>query len=992
MPSMQPRAIARYVLEVVTLAAIFFASAKLGLLFAVGSEHVTLVWPPSGVAVAALYLFGVRLWPGLALGVLAVELTLGAPLVFTLATVIAAPLEGLTGVYLLRRVARFDAALERIRDVFTLSLGAMITGVVSAIVGVLGLCGSGMAPWSRYGTLWIKWWLADFMGMLLLGSLILAWASRPSLEAYRGRAMELGWLLLGAVTVTSAVFGDWLHGVPRGVPLEYLVFPFIIWAGFRFGPRGATSVACLAVTLAVWGTAQGHGPFAGPDLEHGLFLLWCFIIVVAVQSLFLAAAVAEREQARNALQSSERQLRLLIEKVPTLIAYVDEDLRYGFVNRAFGDWYGVSPAECQGKRMREVVDERACAAYEPHLLRALEGEEVVTEVAVSSRDQETRHVSLACVPHLNERGRAQGVIQVITDVTERKQEAEALQRAKEAAEVTARVKSLFLANMSHEIRTPINGMLGMSNLLLDTELDTEQRDYVKTLRQCGDALLTLINDVLDFSKIEAGRLDLELVDFELEAAVHDVLDLVAENAHGKGLELQAVVDPEVPGWVAGDPGRFRQILSNLVGNAVKFTQAGEVRVHVRLDEELQEDTPRTRLRVEVSDTGIGIAREARARLFEPFSQADASFTRRFGGTGLGLTIAKELAEQMGGAIGVDSEPGRGSTFWFTVQLDRRPTPSGNTGLTSVLRGVRILVAARSATLRNLLQQTLGAWGAVVETTGDGESVPLRLRTAARDGGFGLLFLDHDGSSPQGGQAGQGDRGMDGLAIASAIRSDPEIRGTRIVLLAPMSRRVPRETMQALGITVLVNKPVRRRVLQDCVARVLHEGREAAAAVVPVASENSSGRAALAARPRVLVAEDNPVNQKVAARILEKAGCRVDVVANGLEAITAHERSPYALIVMDCQMPTMDGYEATRQIRARERETGRRVAIVAMTAHALEGDRERCLGAGMDDYLSKPVEPERLNAVLVRWLPARPGAGPQPGGNAGAAPQPGGGTG
>jgi PAS domain S-box-containing protein len=960
MLSMQPRAIIRNVLEVLTLAAIYFAAAKLGLMFAVGGQHITMVWPPSGVVVAALCLYGVRLWPGTLLGVLTLNLSLGAPLIFTLATVIEVPLQTLASVYLLRRVARFDPALERIRDVLALVvLGAVLPYIVSANVSTLAVCITGMAPWSRYGTIWLHWWLNGTMGILLLGSVILTWASRPSLEAYRGRALELSWLLIGTVSVAGAIFGGWVFEGPQSFPFEYLVFPFVIWAGFRFGPRGAATVAFLTVTVAVVGTAQGHGPFAGPDVEHGLFLLWCFIAVVTVQSLFLAAAVAEREQARHALQSSESQLRLLIEKVPTVIAYVDTDLRYGFVNRAFGDWCGVSPAECQGKPMREVVDARTRAAYEPHLLRALDGQEITAEAAVTGRGQDTRYVSLACVPHLNERGRAQGVIQVISDITERRQEAQALQQAKEAAEATARVKSLFLANMSHEIRTPINGMLGMSGLLLDTALDDEQRDYVQTLRQCGDALLTLINDILDFSKIEAGRLDLELVDFELEAAVHDVLDLVAETAYGKGLELVAVVDHEVPAWVAGDPGRFRQILVNLVGNAVKFTQAGEVRVHVHLD---QDDEQRANLRVEVTDTGIGIAHEARSRLFEPFSQADASTTRRFGGTGLGLTIAKELAEQMGGAIGVDSELGRGSTFWFTVRLDKRPTPPGNTGLTSVLGGVRVLVAARSATLRSLLHQTLGMWGGVVETTGDAESVPSRLRTAQREGlGFGLLFLDYDGPA------------MDGLAIARTVKGDPEIRGTQMALMAPMSKRVPREEMRALGITVLLNKPVRRRALQQCVARIQQEVRGDSGVPTPAPEQSRSGHTAVPASPRVLVAEDNPVNQKVTARILEKAGCRVDVVANGLEAVAAQERIAYALIIMDCQMPTMDGYEATRQIRARERETGKHVAIVAMTAHALEGDRERCLSAGMDDYLSKPMEPEQLAAVLIRWLPARAGA-------------------
>ncbi len=959
MVATQPRALVRYVLEILTLAALYFAAGKLGLLFSVGSMHVSLVWPPSGVALAALLLHGVRLWPGVALGALILSLTLDAPLYFLLGAVLGSPLHALVGVRLLRWAGGLKPSLDRIRDVFALVLlGAALDSILSATMGTAGLCLSGMAPWSRFGALWVTWWLGDAMGVLVITSLVVTWVANPSLEAYRGRALEGAWVLGGTVLVSSAVFSDWLIAA-RSFPLEYLVFPFVIWAGFRLGPRGAATTACVAVSLAIWGTAHGQGPFTGPDLDHSLFLVWCFISVITVQSLFLAAAVAEREHAQEALQSSERQLRLLIEKVPTLIAYADRDLRYGFVNRAFGDWYGVSPAECQDKPVAEVLDERTWAAYGPLLQRALDGEELTAEAAVPGSGGDTRYVRVACVPHLTERGRAQGVIQVITDITDRKQEEQALQQAKEAAEATARTKSLFLANMSHEIRTPINGMLGMSGLLLDTALDDEQRDYVQTLRQCGDALLTLINDILDFSKIEAGRLDLENIDFELEAAVHDVLDLLVETAYSKGLELVARIDHEVPAWVAGDPGRFRQILINLVGNAVKFTASGEVVVHVHLD---GEDEQAARLRVKVSDTGIGIPGEARSRLFEPFSQADASTTRRFGGTGLGLTIARELTEQMGGSIGVSSEPGQGSTFWFTVQLDKRVAPSGSMASAGMLHGVRVLVVARSATLRGMLQQVLARWGAVVDTTADGAGVPSRLRMAQRDNApFSLLFLDHEAPI------------MDGLAIARAVQGDPETRGARMVLVAPVSKHVLREELRALGIAVLCNKPVRSRALLDCVARALRD--PGGAAEVPAGPPEHAGAGAepLLAGARILVAEDNPVNQKVTARLLEKAGCRVDVVATGEEAVAVHAQGGYALIIMDCQMPVMDGYEATRAIRTRERATGKHVPIIAMTAHALEGDRERCLAAGMDDYLSKPVETRQLATVLARWLVPRAGA-------------------
>lgn len=718
------------------------------------------------------------------------------------------------------------------------------------------------------------------------------------------------------------------------------------WMDFVHPEDRVATAAEVERVLAGSPTTKFENRFRSKDGSYK-WLSWT-ARAIATEGLFYSVArdITDRKQAEAALEREYQQLREIIANAPVAIAILDRQMCYIAYSKQWLEDYQLQEELLLGRSHYEVFPNQPDRWIEVHQ-RAIAGEVISSsEDTIEYRDGTVGYISWATHPWYAEPGQIGGLAFATNKIDE-------LVQAREAALENARLKSQFLANMSHEIRTPMNGVLGMAGLLSKTELTRKQGDFVNAIRTSAQHLLLIINDILDFSKLEAGEMELERLDFDLYDCLETAIDLLATQADEKGLELGLLVDPNVPRQLQGDPGRLRQVLVNLMGNAIKFTDRGSVVVRVKLPDR----RPRTRneIHFEVIDTGIGIPPEAREKLFQSFSQVDASTTRQYGGTGLGLAICKQLVELMGGVLGVESAVGQGSTFWFTAKFGQSTTrkPSRR----EVLTDLKLLVADPSATVRQSLRYLTDAWGMRLDEVADGEAALKNLRQAATEGDpYNVALFDEQ------------------LLNEFAPIISSEIPQTKLVVMTPMNQRDRLNQLMNLGVSSQLIKPVRPSRLFDAlitamateIETVLESRRDSA----PLSKETTTHQPLECLR--ILLVEDHPINQEVMLNQLSIIGYEADLAGNGQEALELLQIKDYDLVFMDCQMPVKDGYLTTQELRQLEASSGRHTLVIALTAHAMPADREKCLAAGMDDYISKPVEQEDLEILLNRWTASQRG--------------------
>ncbi|WP_341927147.1 response regulator [Nocardioides psychrotolerans] len=765
-------------------------------------------------------------------------------------------------------------------------------------------------------------WLASDLGYLLL-----------PVEGFVSGVLDVGWMV-GALLMALAAFRR-STVVVEALDEEEQDPGRDQW-------RLGIAIVPLLVPPALEVLSAARGDRGSPAL-----LATGMVLLLGLAFVRTSRLLGSERHARDLVRRNRRLYERLTDNSSDAVLVVDADGAVVRQSPHLARLVGLAslPADLH---WTELVDPADLPVLEDLLQEALRrpGRPVTAELRVHPASGAERWISARLVD-LTADPDVQGIAVSLADISARKLVERELEASRDAALDGSRAKSAFLATMSHEIRTPMNGVIGLTGLLLTTELDERQRQYAEGVRGAGEALLSLINDILDFSKVEAGKLQLETLDFDLVQVVEEAAELVAEPARAKNLELLAYSSPELPGSLRGDPSRIRQVLLNLASNAVKFTAAGEVVIRAQLDDRTDGGVV---VRFEVTDTGVGVDPADREQLFDPFSQADSSTTRKYGGTGLGLAISRQLVTAMGGTIGVESVPGQGSTFWFTLPLALAHEAVAGTPPATELSGQRVLVVDDNQTNRLILGDQLGAWGMHVDAVEDGATALRRLDEARAAGtAYDVVVLDL--CMPV----------MDGLELAALVTAGAAPAPGMVLLTSGSD--VTAEEGRRVGIGARLTKPVHLARLAAALEEVL-SAKRAPRPAVPQARV----RPAPGSRGHVLVVEDSFTNQLVAVGILESLGYSTDVAGNGLEALEALERSSFGAVLMDCQIPEMDGYDATREIRRREGAT-RRTPVIAMTASVTEGERQRCLESGMDDYLSKPVHPRDVGAMLDRWVPA-----------------------